>query len=496
MLHTAPAKARTAAIAATGRKTTPAMATDVPVSITTPAEVKTRLGTLRFFDGFPDDATVQTVYDHLDFLRGVEAFLTALPAAQFHALRTGLLRFGPANKTLLISESLLDSHSRLITGNSESVYQLCWLDTKDGPLVIELAPQVLGFINDFWARYVCDLGNAGPDHGQGGKYLLLPPGYEGDVPEGYFVVRSPTYGNWFFFRGFMLGGDPRHAIENIKQHCRVYPLSLAADPPALTFVDFSGAIFDAIAANDASFFEEVAVVVHEEPLEAVDPETRGLLAAIGIQKGKPFAPDARMQAILADAAAVGNATARALVFSTRDPGAPFYPGSAWKRFWLGGYDFTEDGVLNLDARSMLFYEGVGVSPAMTLKLVGRGSQYAMANHDAAGQYLDGGKAYRLHLPPHIPAKDFWSLVVYDPQTRCMLQTDQRFPSISSQTADLAVNPDTSVDVYFGPEPPAGKEANWVQTLPEKGWFVALRLYGPLEPWFDQTWRPGEIEPVG
>jgi hypothetical protein len=145
---------------------------------------------------------------------------------------------------------------------------------------------------------------------------------------------------------------------------------------------------------------------------------------------------------------------------------------------------------------MFFYMGVGVSPAMTVKRVGLGSQYALAYHDAEGQHLDGAKTYRLHLPPNIPAKDFWSLLVYDSQTRSMLQTDQRFPSTGSQIKDLSVNPDTSVDVYFGPEPPPGKEANWIQTIPGKGWFVALRLYGPLEPWFDQTWRPGEIEMVG
>jgi hypothetical protein len=473
----------------------PKMTTDIPPSITTPDTVETRLGTLNFFDGFPDAASVQTLYDNLDFLRGVEAFLTALPAAQFHALRTGLLTFGPANKTLVITESMLDSHSLLVTGNTESVYQLGWLDTKDGPLVIELPPQALGFINDFWGRYVCDLGKAGPDHGEGGKYLLLPPGYTGDLPEGYFVVAARTYGSALILRGFALNGDPRPAVENPKRHCRVYPLAEAADPPALTFVDISGAVFNAVPANDASYFEEVVPVVQEEPVEAADADARSLLAAIGIQKGKPFAPDARMQAILADAVAVGNATARALAFSTRDPRARSYPDSAWKRLWPDGHDFTTDGVLNLDSRVLLFYQGVGASPAMTLKLVGRGSQYCITEHDAAGQYLDGGKTYRLHLPPNIPAKDFWSLVLYDPQTRCMLQTDQRFPSISNQKADLTVNPDTSVDVYFGPEPPAGKASNWVQTLPGKGWFVALRLYGPLESWFDQTWRPGEIELV-
>ena len=200
-----------------------------------------------------------------------------------------------------------------------------------------------------------------------------------------------------------------------------------------------------------------------------------------------------MQRILTEAAAVGNATARALLFRSRDPDAAFYPDSGWETAWIGGYDFTRDGVLDLDARTRLFCVGWGNTPAMTVQMVGLGSQYAIAFRDAAGHYLDGGKPYRLHLPPNIPAKDFWSVLVYDPQTRSMLQTDQRFPSLSSQSESLVTNPDGSVDIYFGPEPSAGNEANWIQTIPGKGFFVGLRLYGPLEPWFDKSWRPGEIE---
>lgn len=477
-------------------KAKPMMATEIPASITTPDRVETRLGMLKFFDGLPDDATVQMLYDNLDFQRGVQAFLTAIPAASLSAMRTGIRTFGPDNQTVLITEALMDSRSLFLTANSETVYTVGWLDTREGPLVIEIPPHVLGIIDDFWMRYVADLGNAGPDRGQGGKYLLLPPNCTGAVPEGYFLVDSRTYGNLLIVRGFLVNGDSQPAVASTKQHLRIYPLAQAADPPAMTFVDISGQAFNTIHANDVSFFEEVVPVVQEEPLEAVDPETRGLLAAVGIQKGKPFSPDARMQRILADAAAIGNATARALVFSTRDREAYVYPNSAWQTVWIGNdYLFSPGGVLDLDARAMFFYMGVGVSPAMTVKMVGLGSQYAMAYHDAAYQHLDGAKTYQLHLPAPIPAKDFWSLLVYDPQTRSMLQTDQRFPSLSSQKADLVVNSDTSVDVYFGPEPPVGKETNWVQTVPGKGWFVALRLYGPLEAWFDKTWRPSEIELV-
>ena len=478
--------------------TTTILPTTIPASITTPNVVETRLGTLRFFDGLPDEATVQTVYDNLDFQRGVQAFLTILPAAALHAVRTGIRTFGPDNRTVLVTESLMDSRTLWGMANTETVYTLVWLDTTGGPMVIEVPPHLLGLINDVWSRYVTDVGNAGPDRGRGGKYLLLPPGYAGAVPDGYFVARSRTFGNLLAARGFAVNGDPGPAVASVRQHLRIYPLADAADPPAMRFVDVSGAAFNMVPANDATVFDEVAAVVQEEPLEATDSETRGLLASIGIQKRKPFAPDARVRGILAEAAAVGNATARTIVFSTRDPHAYYYPDSAWQMFYIStgnDYQFSPGGVLDLDARTLYFYIGEGISPAMSVKMVGVGSQYATTARDVAGRYLDGGRSYRLHLPPNVPVKDFWSLLVYDPQTRSMLQTDQRFPSVSSQKADLVVNPDSSVDVHFGPTPPAGKEANWVQTIPGKGWYVTLRLYGPLEPWFDKTWRPGEIELV-
>jgi hypothetical protein len=412
-------------------------------------------------------------------------------------MRAGMRTFGPDNQTMLITESLLDARTLLLTANTETVYSFGWLDTRAGPLVLEIPPHVLGFIDDFWQRYVGDIGNAGPDRGQGGTYLLLPPGYTGDVPDGFFPLRSRTYGNLLAVRAFVVGGDVHAAAEGVKRHLRVYPLAASADPPATTFVDVSGAAFNTVHANDVSFFDEVVPVVQEEPLEATDPETRGLLAAIGIRKDRPFAPDERMRRILAEAAAVGNATARALVFQTRDPNAFYYPGSAWQMAWIGNdYRFAPGGVLDLDARALFFYVGIGITPAMAHKMVGVGSQYAIAHRDAAGHYLDGAQHYRLHLPPGIPVKDFWSILAYDPQTRSMLQTDRRFPSVSSQKPELVIDPDGSVDVFFGPEAPAGREANWVQTLPGKGWFAALRLYGPLEPWFDKTWRPGEIERLG
>jgi hypothetical protein len=472
------------------------MATGIPAAITIPDSVETRLGTLRFTDGFPDDATVQKVYDNLDFQRGVQAMLTAMPAASLAAIRKASRSFGPDNQTVTVFETLMDSRSLYLTANTESVYAMAWLDLKNGPIVVESPPNTLGLVDDFWFHYVTDLGLAGPDQGKGGKFLFLPPDYQGPEPTGYFVFKSKTFGNWFGTRGFLINGDPKPTVESVRQHLRIYPLAQADNPPATNFINVSGTVFNTIHAMDFSFYEEVNEVVQEEPSDAMDPETLGLLASIGIEKGKPFAPDERMRKILSEAAAVGNATARAIAYRTRLTDSFFYPDSAWGTPFIGGsYLFESHGVRLVDARTYMFFVATGITPAMAIQKVGAGSAYAAANFDSQKKPFDGNKAYRLHLPPHIPAKTFWSLVLYDTQTRSMLQTDQQFPSIGSQKKDVVVNPDTSVDVYFAPTAPPGKENNWVQTWPGKGWFVILRLYGPLQPFFDKTWRPSEIEEV-
>ncbi len=473
------------------------MTTYIPSQILTPDTVETRLGKLQFFDGFPDDATVEKVYDNLDFQRGVQAYLTALPWAQAYALREGLRSVGVTdNQTMGIFETMVDSKSLYLIPNCESIYCFLWLDLRDGPLVIETPPNVLGMINDSWFNYVADIGNVGPDRGKGGKYLLLPPGYTGEVPDGYFVYHSATYGNLFGWRGFQVEGDPKPAVDIIKKFTKVYLLSHIEKPPAMKFINLSGRAFNTVAANDFSFYENINCIVQEEPINALNPDTLGLLAAIGIVKGKPFMPDGRMRAILTESVAVGNATARVNLFSNRIKERFFYPDSAWFTvFSCGNHEFLDDGVPLLDARIAYWYFANGISPAMVLKMVGVGSQYAAAMVDSQGKPLDGSKTYKVHLPPKVPVKDFWSFVIYDNQTRTMLQTDQQFPSISSNNKGIVINSDTSIDIWFGPTEPEGHETNWLQTIPGKGWFTFLRLYGPLQSWFDKNWRPGEIELV-
>ena len=244
------------------------------------------------------------------------------------------------------------------------------------------------------------------------------------------------------WRSFLENGDPRPGVAMVKQRTKVYPLARAANPPRLNFVDGSARPFNMVGPADFRFWELLNTVVQEEPLTATDPTSLGYFAAVGIQKGRPFQPDDRMRRILTEAAATGDATARALFYRMRDPEGIIFPDRRWKFAFVGGYKFErQPGVPNLNARSFYFFAATGVTPAMDTQVVGEGSTYPWTAEDSQGNAFDGGKTYRLRLPGPVPVRTFWSTIVYDTQTRSMLQTDNRFPSVSSQKPDLQVNPD-------------------------------------------------------
>jgi len=477
--------------------------TDVPAKILTPDVVDTRIGDLKFFDGFPSNETVEKVYDNLDFMRGVETFLNGIPATSIEGLRLGMQDIG-ANKfnQVVIFDELLDSNPLFLTGNTSTVYASAFLNLQEnGPMVVEVpAGSGPGTVNDAYFRFVVDMGAPGPDRGKGGKYLILPPDYDGKVPtEGYFVAKSTSYVNWLILRGFLIDGKPDASSKMYREGLKVYPLKDKDNPPAMEFINGSKKDFNTIHANDFDFYHELNDVIQREPVSFLDPELRGLFASIGIEKEKPFNPDARMKDILTDAVAVGNATARAIGFKTREKEASIFKTGHWESGFLGGsYQWLKNdgnGGRYLDARTRFFYIATVNTPAMVLKMVGLGSQYAAGFLDSEGNYLDGSKNYTLNIPANVPAKDFWSVVMYDPQTRSELQTSQSLPSVNSQRSPLVKNEDGSVTLYFGPEnsAPEGKEANWLQSVPGKGFFVLFRLYGPLEPWFEKTWQPGDFE---
>jgi len=274
---------------------------------------------------------------------------------------------------------------------------------------------------------------------------------------------------------------------------RIYPLSEADEPRDNTFINIAAVLQNTVHANDFSFFEEVAQLIAEEPVTALDPERAGTLAAIGLKHGSPFAPDERLRGILDDAARVGAGMARAILYAPREPEAYFWPGVSWKNPFVGGsYEFMADGARNLDARTRFHYFATVITPAMAHAQIGAGSAYTYTVHDADGHILDGAETYSLRIPADPPAKNFWSIDLYDAQTRSLLQSTA-YPALSSLSGTIQAEDDGSFVLWFSPESPAGRESNWIPTIPGKSFFPMLRLYGPLEPWFEGSWRLPEIE---
>ncbi|MCM8530875.1 MAG: DUF1254 domain-containing protein, partial [Lentisphaeraceae bacterium] len=362
------------------------------------------------------------------------------------------------------------------------------------PMVIETPPDVLGIIDDHWFHYVADFGRLGPDKGKGGKFLIIPPGYKGDIPSGYHVIKTNTFGNWVIWRGFQVNGSTKPAVAATKKHFKCYPLSKKNNPPKMNFLNMSDKVTNTTHRMDFDIYNEIDSVVQAEPAYGENPEILGMLASIGIKKGEKFAPDARMKQILTDAAKVGSVTVRTLISQPRDERFLLFPGKSkvWTNPFVGGsHKFTNDGVRLLEARAAFHFYATGITPAMAAKIVGKGSKYAVAYVDADQNPFDGSKTYKINVPKNPPMKDFWSFTLYDNQTRSMLQTDQRFPGIDNNQKGIVKNADGSYDIYIGPEALKGKENNWIQSVPGKGWNMLFRLYGPLDPWFDKTWYPGE-----
>ena len=519
----------------------------VPTSITTPDKVESRIGTLEYKDGAPSKETVAKAYDYLDLMHGVEAFVNAYQGASVAAIFKGSQEAGIPNNTALIFSELLDAKSLFLTANADTIYFWVNLDATKGPIVVETPPRVLGVVDDMWFQWITDFGLPGPDRGEGGKFLFVPPDYKGELPGGgYFVQRMRTTRATMVGRAFLEKNDPKPVVATIKRTLKIYPYlpggygtsigsalegkaTLARSPdhkldwaflrpeePA-KFIEGTGKVMNTVPPSDYSYFELINDLVQKEPVGALDLEIMGSLAAIGIVKGKPFNPDARMKRILTEAAAIGTASARSLTFrASLAEGWAYYPGSAWTTMlWAGGYDFETPppevsaegkitvnpptGARTLNSRTAMFFYATYITPAMIMRLTGIGSQYLGAFVDSSGEYFDGAKVYKVTLPPNIPAEAFWSVTVYDNQSRSMLDTPQRYPRAGSQsypTPAAEANADGSTTIYFAPKRPDGvKPGNWIQTDPKKGWNTLLRLYSPLEPFFTKAWRPSEIELV-
>jgi hypothetical protein len=453
-----------------------------------------------FTGGFPTPATARRVQEEQDYQRAIQAYRFFYPTVSMEGTFQGTREAGAADNTGALILAGGPRHV-LFTGNSDTPYMGAVLNLKQaGPMVIELPPgPYLGVINDHHFRWVRDLGLPGDDAGKGGKHLILPPDYTGEVPADYYTARAQTNLVLAGVRALPAGGDMQGALD-AQRRVKVYPLAQSATPPAFTFVDRTDQPVDVTLLrweDKLQYWEKLHKVLQEEPaLEEFRP-MYGLLAALGIEQGQPFAPDARMQAILERAAKAGRAQMLVAGFASSRPDRIVWPDRKWEwaalRYENG--DFELPTGIDVEARDRWFAQAVGVSPKMFLRTAGAGSLYWLGLRDKDGAYLDGGKTYKLSVPQPVPQQLFWSVTVYDSGTRSQIQTDQDKAALRSLVELKDVPTTGATDLYFGPSAPAGKEEGWIKTTPGQGWFVYFRLYGPEGPAFDGRWKPGDFEEV-
>lgn len=453
--------------------------------------VKSRMGDFEFKNSYPSAGAARDLKDALTFSRAVEAYLTHMPVASFYRVWKGVGEAGPAlPNQVVLWESLMDGATLLLTGNTETVYGLCALDLKrHGPMVIEAPPSMLGGITDLWQREIAGIGLTGIDRGKGGRFLVTPPGYSEVIPKGYLIAKSDSYCAILGLRGFQVDGKPAPAVDLMKS-LKVYPFAQSSAPPKTNFYDASHREVDTLFCDDSRYFDDLAWIAENEPEYRFTSHERFYLASIGIEKGKPFNPTPDRRRLLDEAAHFASAIARANSFASDDEARIVYPNRKWEWAFTGGSaTWDSQGYVNADRRAAFAYIAIGMSPAMVERYIGAGSQYLWTPRDSTGAFLDGGKSYRLRIPPNIPVKNFWSVVAYDADSRSILRNSQSFPSVSSYTNPIT-NADGAIDIFFGPKDPTGM--NWIQTTPGKGWFVLFRFYGPLEPFFNKTWVPEDI----
>ena len=461
-------------------------------ALPTNGTIDSRIGPLAFEGGYPTDPTITKLYDELDFQRAVQCYLWAIPLVSFAKWQEQHEEvFGQRDGDLVLMVSSRDKMG-MLTPNDSTTYVLGFVNLqRTGPLVIDYPKgATAGGILDFWQRPITDLGLSGPDKGAGGKYLVVPPGQE--VPKGaddYYLVESPTNNVFYGFR--VLVSDPEEAAA-LKASYEAYPYSNRENPRKSRIIPADGRKWSGWPASGLEFWQLLAKMLDEEPVHERDRMMVAMLKPLGIEKGKPFQPDARQKKILEQAAVVGEAMARAQSFAKRQEDAKLWPGTQWKQAILLEASQETEHHTALDERTAWFYEAVTLSAGMTTRTPGLGQVYIGIQKDKDGKWLQGGDDYTLRVPPNAPAKQFWALTLYDTETRSFIETSHDIAGLDSRQ-DLIKNADGSVDLYMGPVAPAGKERNWIPTAPGRGWFAYFRLYAPTEPYFDRTWSLPDLE---
>lgn len=452
----------------------------------------TRIGTLEFTADYPTDQTVQKLYEEMDFQRAVQAYMWAMPTVALNEMYlANNKKFGLNFGDQIFLKGYITPKNMGLTPNDTTIYTIVYLDLSKEPYIVESPAGAYGVIDDYWQRPISEIGALGPDKGKGGKFLILPPDYKGKAPKGYFVVQSNTNKVMYMVRAFVKNDDVKSAVESLTK-VTVYPLSKAKNPTKQKVVDGSSAV-DTIAPKGFEYWERLSSIIDTEPVQERDRFFMAMLKPLGIEKGKKFAPNEKQKKILTEAAEVGFRMSQAVSFAPRFENVVAYPNTHWEYVITMNPNQKAENYEQLDERLDYTFEAITMAEGMVKHIVGAGSQYYEATRDKDGKWLDGSNTYTLHIPANVPVKEFWSVTVYDNMTRSMIDTDTQKPSLSSKNSDIVKNSDGSINIYFGPTAPKGKEANWIKTIPNKGWFTYFRWYSPTEAFFDQTWKLKDIE---
>jgi len=430
--------------------------------------------------------------------RAIESVIWGMPAVNTDLMRQEMFRktSGKENQMLYWSRPA-DDNNQTLTPNPDCIYFLPFFNTKNvGPIVIELPPadtgSFAGSIMTFWQMPMADVGPEGADKGKGGKYLVLPPGFKDKTPEGYIVLPSDTFAGYALLRSNLKSHDDADIAKAVAygRRVKVYPLSKAANPTETTFTDASPVLFDSTIGYDLSFFENLNRVVQDEPWIDRDRVMIDMLKSIGIEKGKPFAPDEKMKAILTEA--IGEA--RALLEMRYDAGMPeFNPGIHWTLpampDIIASYktSYGEPNEYPWNARGLGYtYAFVGI------KNLGSAQFYLISIKDKNGKAYEGSKSYVLRVPANAPVKDYWSVTAYDREIHTVIKGMPRASRASNQS-EVQKNADGSVDIYIGPKAPAGKDSNWLPTDAKRKFDLMFRFYGPKPELFNKTWKLPDVE---
>lgn len=464
----------------------------------------------------PTITTTETLLQELTFQRAMQSYLWAMPLLNTAGMRDGAEQaFGTGYNVMPIWASRLSARTKITTPNSDLIYGMVFENlAKTGPLVFEAPPGLQGIILDFWQRpmpvdgleFQGDVGLPGPDGGKGGKFLILPPDYKGEVPAGYYVYRSTTNNIFVFLRAFYKDPKDTSPAVTLLKKSVFYPLGHEKDAKKMSFPDASDMDIDMLPRSDFSAFEQLKRIVDEEGSHLAGADYLGMLASIGIMQNQAFKPSQQDRAILTSAAKAGYKTSRAIGFKDNLNGVDFhvYKDRQWlnpvnnvsSRWPNQAADLTwqakQGGFLDINARTWFFTDYYSISPGMVSMTPGKGAYYMIAFNDKQGKPLDGDLNYRLNLPANIPAHLFWSVTLYEAENASGLANGQPFPSLGKLDKPEQ-NADGSTDIYLGTKAPEGKEKNWLATAPGRGFFAILRLYAPEEAALNGSWKPGDVE---